>query len=378
MFGFVCSFLVLNLSVMNVSLRKMKLKDGNHSLFLDITGHGPRRKEYLKFKIWAKPKNDEQRLENRNNMRLAEDIRAKHQLELRTQIYGLTSIEIQNYNFITYFEEWRDDYKTKFADYRKVDACLNHLNDFLKEKKIRALNGMSLTKILCEDFAEYLNTKVAGPTGSAYFKKFRKILRRAYNEKMISFHPSDIHAKFFVDKNAIKKPLLSEAEIELLMNTPCANDIVASAYLYSYNMGFDYKTISSTLTWECISDRWVNFDRSKTKRNKNYYMNDNAMELLPARGEPKEIVFKVPTWNGCIKIIRKWAKDAGIDKKITWHSARHSFATNLINDYNIGVRTVQEMLGQDDIKSTMKYTHINKQTKQHAAEQIKRMVKKPK
>lgn len=77
----------------------------------------------------------------------------------------------------------------------------------------------------------------------------------------------------------------------------------------------------------------------------------------------------MPHYNVCNLYLRKWVKEAGIRKKITWHCARHSFAVNVLTK-GANIKTVSSLLGHTSIKMTERYLHVVDSLKQDAIDSL--------
>ena len=77
------------------------------------------------------------------------------------------------------------------------------------------------------------------------------------------------------------------------------------------------------------------------------------------------LVFNLPSYESCCKSVKRWVKRAGIDKHISWHCARHSFAVNILNN-GANIKTVASLLGHSGLKHTEKYTRAVDKLKEDA------------
>ncbi|HWB64097.1 MAG TPA: tyrosine-type recombinase/integrase, partial [Chitinophagales bacterium] len=231
-----------------------------------------------------------------------------------------------------------------------------------------------LTTSFCNDYGDYVKNKsgLAAETGRAYFRLFKQVLQKAEDDRLLSndLRRDKIRVKFKIDKDAINKQLLEPEEIKKLVDTPEANEDVRRAFILALNTGLDYATCKN-ICWGNVHKGSIVFERSKTENQNRIPLNAQAKAVLGKPGQAKANIFDLPSWNRCVTILRRWAKNAGIDKKITWHTARHSLGHNLTNYHHVDIRVTQTILGHKDIRTTMRYTKVDIKTKQEALDKLK-------
>lgn len=105
----------------------------------------------------------------------------------------------------------------------------------------------------------------------------------------------------------------------------------------------------------------------KTKTQATLPLSDEALSYC---GEPgRGMVFKGLTRAHTREPVKKWLKDAGIKKKITFHGLRHTYATLLITN-GTDIYTVSKMLTHKNMATTQVYAEVVNQKKRDAANSI--------
>ena len=116
---------------------------------------------------------------------------------------------------------------------------------------------------------------------------------------------------------------------------------------------------------------YIRFRQKKTKDLQTLPVSDQAIQLLGIRGKPEEQVFERLKYSAWYNLkLAQWVMRAGITKHITFHSARHSYATLQLT-LGTDIYTVSKMLGHKNLKTTQVYARVIDQKKQEAANKIK-------
>lgn len=349
---------------MSVKLRKKELASGKVSLYLDVY-NGHRHYEFLKLYLYKRPKDQLRKQQNKETLQLAEGIRAKRELQLQADEHQLPTSSRSKANFLKWLQHYRESYPKR--DVRTVKNTLKYFERFVEERGYNGtLTPKDVTEELCEQFRGYLEQHLNGETPFNYFKRFKKALKVATKERLLPFNPAaDVKNH---NPEGLKKDVLSLEEVSLLAAAECGNGDVKRAFLFSLNTGLRYSDVRE-LRWKDIDGKQLRLLQQKTKRQVIIDLNPTALKLIGERGAGPANVFTLPSHNACLKNLRNWCKRAGIDKHITWHCARHSFAVNLLC-LNTDIRTVSGLLGHSSLRETEKYTRLVDELKERAVNRL--------
>ena len=117
------------------------------------------------------------------------------------------------------------------------------------------------------------------------------------------------------------------------------------------------------MTWREIgrddNGLFVSTIQQKTNDPVKAYISKTAEHFMPERGEAADDdrVFALPNNAYCNKILKEWAKDAGIKKRVTFHMSRHTAATMLLN-LDTALEVVAKQLGHRRTSTTEIYAKI--------------------
>ena len=243
-------------------------------------------------------------------------------------------------------------FKNKVSDWREVDA--SHIRAYVSSLRVRGLSAKTIAR---------------------HVVTLRRLLRFLETENLIKDNP--MPTLLPVPGQRKLPQTLSAADIQSLLNQPDPNLPLGARdqamFELLYATGLRVSELVRLQTQE------VNFQgnyvivRGKGSKVRAVPFGNYAREKLNAfmtlararllKGKTSPYIFtnrsgKPLSRQGFWKLIRRYALIAGIDKRVTPHTLRHSFATHLLEG-GADLRSVQTMLGHADISTTQIYTHVD-------------------
>lgn len=368
----------------NPKLKQFPVKDGKVlSLTLEYnlgynhtTGKTCRKRESLKLTLVANPRDPMQRQQNRDTIELARRIRWEREQEFLQNREGYRLRKERKVNFLNYCQQYIDSYNKK--DVRMITLARNRFSDFLTAQNVldpKQLTAEEITPDLIRRFVDYLHTRSKGEGAKTIYKRFKKIVKRCIEAGYMKSDPCK-GITCAADEDVLTKDWLTMDEVQKLIAThyPQENKMVRNAFIFCLYTGVRWCDVKDlTFANIDVSAKMLRFEQVKTKghSSKSWVyipLNDGLLKLVgqPPKGQGKDArIFRLPSYESSSKSVKYWVKKAGIDKHISWHCARHSFAVNILNN-GANIKTVSSLLGHSSLRHTEKYTRVVDKLKEDA------------
>ena len=372
---------------MKITLKEKVLNTGKISLYLEyykgstIDANGKRQhlrtQEYLKIYLHQNPKTTKEKNDNKENLKLAENILAIRKTDYIQGKFEMKSTTKAKRTFLNFFSEMVDDREINFSH----DNYGNWKSTFVHLKKIVPPNltfddiDENFVKKVKDYFDNKAQTKSNLPLSQnskvSYFNKFKACLKKAFEDGYLSINYSAKVKSF--EQAESQREYLTFDEVQALAKAHCKYDVLKRAFLFSCLSGLRWSDIQ-TLNWSEVRDEGeftkVNFRQEKTDGVEYLYISEQARKLLGERKHPQERVFVGLRYSAVFnhEIVR-WTVRAGLTKHITFHSARHTNAVLLLEN-GADIYTVSKRLGHREIRTTAIYAKIVDKKNKEAAELI--------
>jgi len=327
---------------------------GQKKIFYTLEwGRGPGQREATGIFTYAKPLDQIQKNHNKEALAVLELKKSQMTIDLQTVSVGYIPKHRYKANFLDYYAEYVKNNRQK--NNRHLPNSLDHFKTFLKRTFI---SPNEITENLCQRFQRYLLDKFNGDTPANYFSRFKKVVKAAKKEGYFRENPAeDVPAKS--NKNYKRKEHLEVEEYLAILKTPCLYNEVREAFILSCYTGLRWCDVKP-LDWKHFKGNKLVFliNQEKTQVEHIVELHEVARTILERRYNqfqtlpPQGKVFKLPSQDMALRTLDAWCRDAGIEKHITWHSARLSFSI-LLQDARVDDATVALLLGH----TSTEYVH---------------------
>ena len=258
---------------------------------------------------------------------------------------------------------------TTKATCQKHGAGLKHLKAFIRLKfRTEDILVKSVDNYFVSSFATYLKSECfcSHNTTIKFMQLFRKIINICLRNRWIQSDPfTGLNLKLKI----VDRQYLNETELDRLINYQSPVDYmnrIRDFFVFSCFTGLAYIDIKNLRRREieCVdSSYWIRTKRQKTGVKTNVPLLEIPYNILNKYSDLNRLrdddpVLPIPSnqrMNACLKEL---AVCCGINKELTFHIARHTFATTVTMTNGVPIESVSKMLGHTNIKSTQHYAKI--------------------
>lgn len=252
----------------------------------------------------------------------------------------------------------------------RYETSLKHTMDFLVWKfNIADIEISNIDHAFITDYEFYLRSvrKCANNSAVKYIKNFKKIIKICIANGWLEKDP------FINYKAKVKEVIreyLTEIEIEIIVNKSFVSErltLVRDIFIFSCFTGLAYIDVKQ-LTKEHIAlgidgNKWIYKNRQKTDTSSRIpllpvsemMINKYANHPVCLNGN---VIFPILSNQKMNAYLKEIADVCGIQKELTFHIARHTFATTVTLSNGVPIETVSKMLGHTNIKTTQHYAKI--------------------
>lgn len=364
-----------------IRLRTKKLSNGNLSLYLDYYKDGIREYEFLKLYL-VPERTPADKIQNEGTLRTANLIKASRIVSTQNEEHGFKDDSKGNVNFLEFMQSQADEYfeKGSVAYSESVKATIEHLKAYKGDKiQLKKVNRAYL-----KGFVEYLNKvqsrrnkPLSEASKALYYDVVSIALNKAVKNEYISMNPAvKIGGDERPQQGEATKQYLTFDEVKAMVDTPCKNEMIKKAFLFSCFCGLRYSDVKN-LTWKKIQEvatgtYQVEITQQKTGETLYLPLSDNALTWIPERLDAKDddVVFDLPSSPTTIeKHLGLWAEEAGVKKHVTFHVSRHTNATLMLY-FGADIYMVSKLLGHTNVRTTQVYAKIVDESKRKAVNLI--------
>ena len=358
-----------------IRIRFKQLANGNQSIYLDCYKDGKRSYEFLK--LYLVPEIDEAtKKQNENTRQAATAIKSQRLIDMANDVAGISKSSQRSKMLLI---DWMKAYSSLKKKTGQSDAFGKQIDKAIRHLKLYGGNGVAMKDVdvsFCLGFIDYLNgLQMSDFTRKGYFRCLNCALNKAVKENVLPYNPiTKIDNDQRIKQPESTREYLTVDEVKTLIKADCINEATKRAYLFSCFCGLRYSDIKS-LTWGDISSDGeqciARIVMVKTQKTLYLPLSKEAMKWMPERGDAKDTdrVFQLPSQCYLNVVLRTWAANSGLKKHVTFHTARHTFAT-LELTAGADIYTVSKLLGHTQVKTTQIYADIIDEKKADAVNKI--------